>query len=169
MVQSFFHKFLNNRALFCSHKLIIVDLNHNRSLNMQLVGCACAWKHLLGSFFKGICFMAGWLKKLYSTCWCFIMAPCKTAALHVSDVQGVWAGGTGRAVTMLGEPQEADHHTVPDHHPHIPGDHKWPARVQRLETLQRLQQWVTCQKTFFLLFLSCPRCRKSLMCMRHGG
>lgn len=43
--------------------------------------------------------------------------------------QGLWAGGTGWAVSVLGKPQEADHHSVPDHHPHLPGDHQWPARV----------------------------------------
>lgn len=47
-------------------------------------------------------------------------------------LQSVRAGGTGGAVPMLGEPPPADHHTVPDHHPHLPGDHKWPARIQRL-------------------------------------
>ena len=52
---------------------------------------------------------------------------------YVCDAQGVWAGGTGWAVSMLGEPQEADHHSLPDHHPHVPRDHKWPARIQRLE------------------------------------
>lgn len=40
------------------------------------------------------------------------------------DVQSVRAGGTGGAVSVLGEPQEADHHSVSDHHPHLPGDHK---------------------------------------------
>lgn len=49
-------------------------------------------------------------------------------------MQGVWARGAGWAVRVLGEPQEADHHAVSDHHPHLPGDHKWPAWIQRLET-----------------------------------
>ena len=48
-------------------------------------------------------------------------------------MQGVWAGGTGGTVPMLGEPQTADHHSVSDHHPHLPGNHKWLARVQRWE------------------------------------
>lgn len=34
---------------------------------------------------------------------------------------------------MLGEPQEADHHSVSDNYPNLPGNHKWPARIQRWE------------------------------------
>lgn len=48
-------------------------------------------------------------------------------------LQGVWTGGAGWAVSMLGEPQKADHHTVSDHNPHVPGYHHWPARIQRSE------------------------------------
>lgn len=48
-------------------------------------------------------------------------------------VQSVWAGGAGGAFTLLGEPEEGDHRSVPDHHPHLPRDHQRPAWIQRSE------------------------------------
>lgn len=32
---------------------------------------------------------------------------------------------------MLGEPPAPDHHAIPDHHPHLPGELDRPSSVQR--------------------------------------
>lgn len=70
----------------------------------------------------------------YCSCW-----PAGSSSVAQSEVccficvQSVWAWGTGGTVSMLGEPQEADHHSVSDNYPNLPGNHKWPAWIQRWE------------------------------------
>lgn len=42
--------------------------------------------------------------------------------LYSLCVKGVWVGGVGGVVSILGEYKEADHHSISDHHPHLPGN-----------------------------------------------